>query len=331
MGNLSRGVAAAGAGTWAVVVNWNGGREQNLACLRSLVDQGIDADRIVFVDNGSTDGSRGEVAAAMDGLVHLDNGANLGFGEAANQGARRALEAGAKAVFFVNNDLRFDDGTSCLAGLEETLRSGPRVGMVGPRILFDDATDRVWCAGGRLDFRQNLSTLLGHRQPDGPLWRESGPVDYIPGCALLVSRECLQDVGFFDAAFFAYMEDVDLGLRARRRNWSVLLRGDLCARHAPSSSTGGGYGARRKWMQGVNSVRFLRLHGRPTHWLRFVAFDVLTLPVALVLRGCRGEGAGVLAKAKGILDGLMGRRVTAGALEPGASWLWRRPRLRVGP
>ncbi len=313
---------AAGSGTWAVVVNWNGGREQNLACLRSLVGQGIDAARIVFVDNGSTDGSRQDVAGALGGLVHLDNDANLGFGEAANQGARRALEGGAEAVFFVNNDLRFDDATACLTGLEQTLRSGPRVGMVGPRILFDDARGLVWCAGGRLDFRQNLSTLLGHKRPDGPRWRESGPVDYIPGCALLVSRECLQDVGLFDAAFFAYMEDVDLGLRARRRNWSVLLRGDLCALHAPSSSTGGGYGARRKWMQGVNSIRFLRLHGGPTHWLRFVVFDVLTLPVALVLRGGRGESAGVVAKAKGLLDGLMGRRVTAEALEPGASRLW---------
>ncbi len=318
----SAGGSAGGSGTWAVVVNWNGGLEQNLACLRSLEAQGLQAGRIVFVDNASSDGSREEVAAAMAGLVHLDNGDNLGFGEAANQGAKLALDKGAEAVFFVNNDLRFDAGASCLAELEETLSSGPRVGMAGPRILFDDDTGRVWCAGGRLDFRQNLSTLLGHKQPDGPRWRESGPVDYIPGCALLVSRECLQDVGFFDAAFFAYMEDVDLGLRARRRNWSVLLRGDLRALHAPSSSTGGGYGARRKWMQGVNSIRFLVLHGRPTHWLRFLVFDVLTLPGALLLRGCRGEGAGVLAKAKGILDGARGRRVTAEALEPGASRLW---------
>ena len=148
-------------------------------------------------------------------------------------------------------------------------------------------------------------------------------MDYIPGCALLVGRECLLDVGLFDASYFAYMEDVDLGLRARRRNWSVLLRGDLRALHAPSSSTGGGYGARRKWMQGVNSIRFLKAHGRSLQWARFLLFDVLTLPLALLVRGCRGEGGGVLAKAKGILDGVAGRRVTAEALERGASRLWR--------
>ncbi len=311
------------SGTWAVVVNWNGGGEQNLACLRSLLGQGMAADRIVFVDNASTDGSREEVSSALAGLVHLDNDSNLGFGEAANQGAKLALERGAEAVLFVNNDLRFEDGDPCLPGLEESLRSGARVGMVGPRILFDDGTERVWCAGGRLDYRQNLSTLLGHKRKDGPRWQESGPVDYIPGCALLVGRDCLLDVGLFDASYFAYMEDVDLGLRARRRNWSVLLRGDLRALHAPSSSTGGGYGARRKWMQGVNSIRFLKAHGRSLQWARFLLFDVLTLPLALLVRGCRGEGGGVLAKAKGILDGVAGRSVTAEALERGASRLWR--------
>ncbi len=318
-----------GPETWAVVVNWNGGAEQNLRCLRSVISQGVPPSQVVFVDNASKDGSREAVAAALPGLVHLQNAVNLGFGEAANQGARRALEEGAGAVFFVNNDLHFDEAEGCLRGLEETLNSDVRVGMVGPRILFDDKAGRVWCAGGRLDYRQNLSTLLGHGKADGPRWRKVGPVDYIPGCALLMSRECLQDVGLFDPSFFAYMEDVDLGLRARRRNWSVLLRGDLSAKHAPSSATGGGYSTRRKWMQGVNSIRFLRVHGKPIHWLRFVAFDVLTLPIALILRGCRGEGLGVVAKAKGLLEGAFGRKVTAEALEPGASLLWRRGRTKA--
>jgi len=190
-------------------------------------------------------------------------------------------------------------------------------------VLYDDGSNRIWCAGGRLDFRQNLSTLLGHGEPDGSRWQRGGEVDYIPGCALLASRECLEEVGLFDASYFAYMEDVELGLRARRAGWKVAIHGGTCAYHAPSSSTGGGYGPRRKWMQALNSVRFLKQHGRPWHWLRFLVFDVATLPLLLVARGVRGEGDAVLAKAKGIWDGLRGRSVTAEALEPGGSRLWR--------
>jgi hypothetical protein len=195
--------------------------------------------------------------------------------------------------------------------------------MVGPRVLFDDGTERVWCAGGRLDFRQNLSTLLGNGDPDGPRWQSDADVDYVAGCALVVRREVLEEVGLFDADYFAYMEDVELGLRVRDAGWAVKIIGRSRAYHAPSSATGGGYGARRKWMQALNSVRFLRQHGRLVHWLRFLIFDVATLPVLIVVRTARGDGAAALAKAKGVWDGLLGRQVTASALEPGASRLWR--------
>lgn len=309
-------------GLWAVVVNWNGGGEDNLRCLRSLVAQGVDAARIAFVDNGSTDGSREAVAAEFPALARIDNASNLGFGEAANQGARLALERGADAVVFVNNDLRFPADEPVLDALVDALAADARLGLVGPRVLFDDGTERVWCAGGRLDYRQNLSTLLGNGQPDGPRWQRDADVDYVAGCALVARAEALREVGLFDAGYFAYMEDVELGLRARDGGWGVRILGGLRAYHAPSSATGGGYGARRKWMQALNSVRFLRQHGRARHWARFALFDVATLPAVLAVRAVRGEASAALAKAKGIWDGLRGRRVTAEALEPGASRLW---------
>lgn len=312
------------SGLWAVVVNWNGEADMNERCVRSIVESGVAEERIVFVDNASSNGSREAIERAFGGLVFIDNDSNLGFGEAANQGARLALERGAASVVFVNNDLVFDaSGGSVLAALDEQLRADPRIGLIGPRVLYDDGTNRVWCAGGRLDYRQNLSTLLGHGSPDGPRWQTRAEVDYVPGCALVARRECVEEIGLFDASYFAYMEDVELGLRARNAGWKVVVDGTQRADHAPSTSTGGGYGARRKWMQALNSVRFLRQYGSASHWLRFAIFDVATLPVIAFTRGVRGDGAAALAKAKGIWDGLRGRRVTAEALEPGASRLWR--------
>ncbi len=199
-------------GLWAVVINWNGG-SLNLDCLASLVSCGLPPERIVFVDNASDDGSLEGVRAAHGGLVILENESNLGFGAAANQGAAAALEAGAELVVYVNNDLTFEEG--CLAALMEYLAERPAVGVVGPRILSAIEPERVWCAGGRLDYRQNLSTLQGFGELDGPAYRGSGPVDYVPGCALMIRREALQTLGGFDAGYFAYMEDVDLCVCAR--------------------------------------------------------------------------------------------------------------------
>ncbi|MEZ6017247.1 MAG: glycosyltransferase family 2 protein [Planctomycetota bacterium] len=308
---------------FAVVVNWNGGAD-NLVCLRSLIElEGLPPERIVFVDNASRDGSRAAVAAAHPGLVFIDHTQNLGFGEGANAGARAALTRGAAAVVFVNNDLTFPGGT--LRGLAAAFDAEPRLGIAGPLVLFRDpegAPSRVWCAGGRLDHRQNLSTLLGHGAPVDDAWRRERAVDYVAGCALMASRALLSEVGLFDASYFAYHEDLELGLRARRAGFDVRTYGRLTAYHAPSSATGGGYSPRRKWMMGLNSVRFLRRYGGAAAWGRFVLFDVLTLPPLFALGLVNGRWRGVAAKALGIFDGARGRRVTASRLEAGSSWLW---------
>ena len=87
-------------------------------------------------------------------------------------------------------------------------------------------------------------------------------------------------------------------------------------------ATGGGYNPRRKYMQGVNSVHFLREYGGAREWGRFLLFDVATLPALFVVELVRGRAKAVLAKGLGIFHGLRGQRVTAERLERGASRLW---------
>lgn len=303
----------------AVVANWNGG-EENLDCLRSLVAHGVDEEWIVFVDNGSTDGSLERVAAAFPRAAVVRNATNLGFGEASNQGARLALERGADAVFFVNNDVVLPAGT--LAALVAELERDAATGIVGPRVLYRDDPTRVWAAGGMLTWRENLSTLVGHGARDAAEYRVTRDVDYVAGCALLATRACVAKVGLFDASYFAYMEDVDLCLRAAAAGFRVRVVGAVSALHATSSATGGGYNPRRKWMMGVNSVWFLRRHARAPQWGRFLAFDVAPLPVLWIAGLFRGRAKSVAAKGLGIVDGLRGKRVTADAIREGAGWLW---------
>lgn len=309
----------AGSGVFAVIVNWNGG-ERNQACVASLLEDGIAPERIVFVDNGSSDGSREAVLECTPTLTLVANAENLGFGEGANQGARHALESGAEHVFFVNNDVTLLRGT--VDALAAELERDARVGIVGPRVLYPGEPARVWCAGGMLTWRENLSTLLGHGELDGPRWREDREVDYVAGCAMLVRRAVFESVGFFEASYFAYMEDVELCLRARRAGYLVRSLGHVACFHEPSSATGGGYNPRRKYMQGVNSVRFLRRYGGAREWARFLAFDVATLPPLFAAGLLRGRARAVAAKGLGIAHGLLGRRVRAERLREGAGWLW---------
>ena len=292
---------------WAVVVNWNGG-ERNLACLRSLFAQGLAAEHVVFVDNASSDGSFERVLAAFPGLSVLRQESNVGYGHANNCGLQRALAEGAQQLFLVNNDVTLPEGT--LAGLMQALeRGGP--GIVAPRVLFAHPPDRVWCAGGMITFRANLSTMLGHGKPDGPEYRVTRDVDYVPGCCLLASRAVLERVGLLEGAYFAYHEDVEFCWLAKQAGFPVRVIGAFAAHHDAHASTGGGYNPLRKYMMAVNTVHFLRRHGTLVRWLGFWVCDVLSLPLVWAYRVLRGEGRAVLAKARGTWDGLRGRQVTA--------------------
>jgi GT2 family glycosyltransferase len=302
-----------------VVANWNGG-EDNLRCLSSILAQGLPGRDVFVVDNGSVDGSAERIAECLPEVRLLRNADNLGFAAASNRGAQAALREGADAVLFVNNDAELPEGV--LAALVHAMGADPGLGIVGPRILYKYVQDRVWSAGGVLTWRQNLSTLLGHGEPDEPRWHATRKVDYIPGCVMLVRRDVFERVGYLDPEFFAYMEDIDYCLRARKAGYSVCVVGEVAALHDASRATGGGYNPRRKYMMGVNSVWFLRRHASPEQWLRFFLFDVATLPFLWVAATFRGKSRSVLGKALGIFDGLRGKRVTGEAIREGAGWLW---------
>ena len=305
--------------TWAVVVNWNGGECANRQALESLLAAGLEPERIVFVDNGSRDGSREAIARAFPGLVLVANARNEGFGLAANQGARQALAAGAEAVLFLNNDAVLEAG--CLEALTRVLAANPRLGAIGPRILYRDGQE-LWAAGGLFAFAPNLSRLRGQGERDGARWRGTVAVDYVPGCALLARAQALDEVGLFDEGYFAYLEDVDLGARLGRAGWGQLCLGAVACRHAGSRATGGGYSPRRKYLNALGSWRFLRAHGTAGRWAAFWLCDLLPLPLVGLAAIPRGRLRGVLAKALGLWHGALGRELDPGFLEEGGSRLW---------
>ncbi len=303
----------------AIVVNWNGGAD-TLLCVESLLGQVPPLERVLVVDHASSDGSRERVQRDFPVVEVIETGANLGYSGGNNRGAARARELGADAFLVVNNDVTLEP--HCVRELVRALESNVRLAAVGPRVLLRDDPTRIWAAGGVLSWRQNLSDLRGFWQLDADEYRRTLEVDYVPGCAVLVRASALGGEELFDDLYFAYTEDVDLGQRLRRAGFASACIGSVRAWHAPSSSTGGGYNPRRKYMMAVNSVHFLRRWGGRREWLRFLVFDVATLPIALADGWRRGHAKAVLAKALGIWHGLRGRRISAETVKGGATPFW---------
>ncbi|MCU1431915.1 MAG: glycosyl transferase family 2 [Actinotalea sp.] len=255
--------------------------------LRAATTADVD---LVLVDNGD-DTSASEAVARDHGARVLPAGGNLGYGRAANLGARGADEPW---LVVANPDIVWEPGA-----LDVLLDAGdrhPRAGALGPALLNPD--------GSRYPSARELPSLtqgaghavLGRIWPTNP-WtvayqqRQERVVDaertagWLSGACLLLRREAFEQVGGFDEGYFMFFEDLDLGERLGLAGWASV--------HVPSARVThvGGTSWRERPASMIrahhaSAARYLcRRYDRWYHWPVRVAVRVgLALRQALELR-----------------------------------------------
>jgi GT2 family glycosyltransferase len=202
-----------------VVLNWRRPREI-LACLASVEAQDYPAFEIVVVDNGSANGSIGEIRRRFPAVSVIENGHNLGFAAGSNRGVDHLVRSGIDYVLLLNDDATC--APDLLHRLVELAEAEPDIGVLGPTIYYADSPGTtIWSAGGLVD-------QLGHARHLGVNERGDGPpppareVDYVTGCALLIRRDAVEKIGLLDERFFAYWEEVEWCTRARAAGFRVV-------------------------------------------------------------------------------------------------------------
>jgi GT2 family glycosyltransferase len=173
------------APVWAVILAHNE-LSYTRECLTSILALDPPADRVLLVDNASTDGTAARVAEEFPDVGVLALPENRYFAGGVNAGLERALQEGAGSVLLLNNDLVLERGA--LRILVEALEQDPSRGAVGPKLFFYDRPDRIWFAGGVIARGTGLIRHRGvHRKDDG--FRDGPrPVEYLSGAAVLLSR-----------------------------------------------------------------------------------------------------------------------------------------------
>ena len=215
-------------------INWNGG-DDTAACLESLAREraaGSDFECIV-VDNASDDGSPQRLAAEFPWarMVCLDT--NRGFAGGGNEGIRIAMDEGADLVLLLNNDTAVEPGfiRAMLAAADDPDNS--EFGLFTSVITEWEDPDRIWSAGGAV----HLATCtIGNRRRLPAHGAAVVRCDFATGCCMMIRRQTIADVGVMDESLFAYVEDVELSLRAARAGWWTGLVPGASMRHRISSS-----------------------------------------------------------------------------------------------
>lgn len=197
-----------------VIVNWNGKRFLE-NCLYSVFAQTYTDFKIIFVDNGSTDGSIAFVKENYPRaeIVALDK--NYGFSVANNIAMRKALEAGAEYIALLNNDTKVE--TNWLAEMASVMGSDPCVGICASKMLRMDEPG-ILDSTGHI-FIDGIIYDRGGGEPDKKQYDDKLDVAGACAGACLYRGKMLETIGLFDESFGSYYEDAELSWRAYNAGW----------------------------------------------------------------------------------------------------------------
>lgn len=212
-----------------VIVNYNGARFLQV-CLAALAAQTYAPFEIVLVDNASTDDSRAFVAEHFPRVTLIHSETNVGFAAGNNLGLRHARGA---LIATLNADTRVEPDylEKLAAPFAET-----RIGACAPLMLEMARPDIVDAAGIRVD-RFGFAWNIGAGQA-AHLFDAAREVYGACAGAALYRRAMLDQIGFFDDAYFGFYEDADLAWRARRAGWETIFVPDARVYHTHGASFG---------------------------------------------------------------------------------------------
>jgi GT2 family glycosyltransferase len=218
------------------IITWNSSRFLS-SCLNALLMQEYQDYELVIVDNGSTDDSLNIVERYFPDSIKLLNAHNLGFCVAHNQAIRTAS---GDLYLPLNPDVILDRQYISVA--VETMNADPSVGMVATKLYLSGSEGKKLDSTGLFIDRRRRQYLRGFGEIDSGQFDQPEEVFGVDGAAPLYRRAMLEDIKvdgqYFDEAFFAHKEDVDLSWRARLFGWKCMYTPAAVAYHQRSFRPG---------------------------------------------------------------------------------------------
>jgi N-acetylglucosaminyl-diphospho-decaprenol L-rhamnosyltransferase len=297
-----------------VIANW-GTPDLTIRSARAVIGDGVPAERVVVVDNGSEDDSYARFQAELAGceLVRLEE--NIGFAGASNLGARTLT---GDAYLFVNNDA-FVEKPGSVAALLACLED-EEVGVAAPRVLNPDLTLQPTVVPTSSPLVELVrASGLSRFVPNAaqPSWSthwdhgEAREIQAVNGAVLLVRGRTWVELGGFDEQAYMYAEDLDLCWRAREKGWKVWFTPDAEFVHLGNVASG------RHWSDPTRAEMIGRAEGAMIR--RHMSRPSATVTVGLIAAGLAGRwlvytaarNREAAASLRGGLRGYLGKGQTA--------------------
>lgn len=243
-----------------VIPNYNG-KDYLEKCLDSLLLQDVDYFEIVVVDDCSKDDAfeackvkygtecqlKDSARKQSIGFKFIKRKENGGFCACVNDGI---VNADGEYILLLNNDTEADKGL--VRNLYQAIWAERRVFSVGAKMiqlhnkeLLDDAGD-LYCSLG-------WAFSPAKDKPVSKYNKKTKVFACCGGCAIY-RRSTLLKLGLFDENHFAYLEDIDIGYRAKIHGYINLYEPKAVVYHAGSATSGSRHNEFKVVLAAKNSI-----------------------------------------------------------------------------
>ena len=200
--------------------------------------------QITVADNSENkDKIRDELEQKFPSIKYVDCGGNVGFGKGNTEGFKATP---ARYYFALNRDTIIPTHSYTVERLIKFMDSEPKIGCIGTKLLNMDGTLQESCYSFNLSsmlikpFKQmNLDKKYKwvKKYTDRLLMKDfdhnkTQPVDWVLGASLVVRKEVVDQIGWFDDRYFMYLEDADWCRNMWEHGWPVYYVHDIVIKHA---------------------------------------------------------------------------------------------------
>lgn len=272
-----------------IIPNYNGIKFLD-GCLKSLQTEPVD---VIVVDNGSKDGSERIVPEHYPSIRQIVLDKNYGFCTAVNRGI---MECKTEYVILLNNDTEVEPGF--VRHLEETMDRNQKIFSGSAQMInahrpdvIDDTGDYYCALGWAFTLGKDRSVQK---------YQKGRRIFAACGGAAIYRRNLLNNTGYFDETHFAYLEDIDLGYRARILGYTNLYIPEAKVYHYGSGTSGSRHNEFKVRLASRNSIYLIHKNMPIFQKILNLPFFLIGFSVKTVFFIKKGFGK---VYVKGLLEG----------------------------
>ena len=241
-----------------IILNWNG-LADTLECLLSVQKHCINENFLVLlIDNHSKESIDPFLAQTWEiPILLIKNDENSGFAQGNNIGAAAALEYKPDYLLLLNNDtVLLNNMLGEMTGIFEKY---PKVGVAGAVNYYFSNPATIWQAGAKVSLQTGKIKLV-NIDPAVEIMN----MDFVPGSSIMMRSEIVNRIGLFDPNFFAYSEELDFCLRAKKIGYDV-----VCVTKAKLLHKVGKASPRpaKEYLRLRNKFYLFRRHSKPLNFI----------------------------------------------------------------